>query len=85
MMEFETPAMPIPAAMLERTMEMAVQRPIVSGPTMSIKGKVVMSIGYLALWMMSDITPIRPQEKRNPNPMLKVSLVNFIKCLKTIN
>jgi len=43
------PAMPMPAAMLARTMEMAVHRPMVSGPTMSIRGSVVMSKGYLAL------------------------------------
>lgn len=49
MMELEMPAMPIPAAVLARTMEMAVQRPMVSGPTISIKGSVVMSRGYLAL------------------------------------
>ena len=43
------PAIPIPAAMLARTIEMAVHRPMVRGPTMSIRGRVVMSKGYLAL------------------------------------
>lgn len=47
--EFEIPAIPIPAAMFARTIETAVQRPIVRGPMISIKGRVVMSKGYLRL------------------------------------
>lgn len=30
-----------------------------------------------------DINPRRPQEKRNPKPIAKVSFVYFIMCLKT--
>ena len=33
--------------------------------------------------MTSEITPMSPQEKRNPNPILNVSCVYFITCLKT--
>jgi hypothetical protein len=44
-MLFEMPAIPIPAAMFEKTMAMAVQRPITKGAMMSIKGKVVIKSG----------------------------------------
>jgi hypothetical protein len=43
------PAMPIPAAMFAKTMAIAVQRPMIKGPMMSIKGRVVISRGYLRL------------------------------------
>ena len=83
MIELEIPAMPMPAAMLARTMAIAVHRPMVKGPKMSIRGSVVIRSGYLKLWMTREMTPQRPHEKRNPNPMLKVSCVYFITCLNT--
>ena len=83
MIEFEIPAIPIPAAMLDNTIAMAEHRPITRGPIMSISGRVVISMGYLTLWMMREATPHNPQENRKPKPILKVSYVYFITCLKT--
>jgi len=49
MIEFEMPAIPIPAAIFARTMAMAVQRPMMRGPIISVRGSVVINKGYLAL------------------------------------
>ena len=81
--ELEIPAMPIPAAMFANTIASAVHSPMIRGPIMSISGRVVISRGYLTLWITREMTPMSPQEKRNPKPMLKVSCVYFITCLKT--
>lgn len=49
MIEFDMPAMPIPAAILARTIARAVQSPMTKGPIISIRGKVVIRSGYLTL------------------------------------
>ena len=41
--------MPIPAAMLANTIAMAVHRPMIRGPMISIRGSVVIRRGYLTL------------------------------------
>lgn len=66
----EIPAIPMPAAMLARTMARAVQLPMTSGPMISARGSVVMRRGYLALCISNEITPRSPHEKRKPKPML---------------
>jgi len=42
-MLFETPATPMPAAILDRTMEKEVKNPIARGPIISVKGRFEMT------------------------------------------